>query len=132
MGQNQLLMLVLSTIIVGVAATVGISQFSENALTANRDALATDCQRIVASAQQWYRKPVSLGGGGNAYTGLTLAAIGVDSTNINGDYELTVDSATQITVTSTGTEAISPGGDDVNVTLVHNMATGATTYTDNM
>ena len=131
MGQNQLLMIVLSVIIVGVAVTVGISQFSENALTANRDAVASDCQRIVASAQQWYRKPAALGGGGNAYTGLSLAAVGVDSTNANGDFSITVDSATQITVVGTGNEKNS-GGSDVQVTLVHDATTGAITYSDNM
>ena len=131
MGQNQLLMIILSVIVVGVAVTVGISQFAENALTANRDAVASDCQRIVSSAQQWYRKPAALGGGGNAYTGLTLANVGIDSTNVNGDYTVTVDNADQITVVGTGNEK-NGAGNDVQVTLVHDASTGAITYSDNM
>ena len=47
MGQTQILLIVLSVIIVGVAVAVGIDQFQENALTSNRDAVAADCQRIL-------------------------------------------------------------------------------------
>ena len=109
MGQTQLLMIVLAVIIVGIAVAVGITQFGESALTANRDAVASDCQVIVSKSQGWYRKPTSLGGGGNKFTGLTLAKIGAGASNQNGSYALTIDSATQITVVGTGNENTSGG-----------------------
>ena len=40
MGQSQLLMIILGVIIVGIAIAVGIGQFGESALAANRDAIA--------------------------------------------------------------------------------------------
>ena len=131
MGQNQLLMIVLSVIIVGVSVAVGIGQFGENPPTRNRDALAADSQRIVSTSQQWYRKPVSLGGGGNTFTNLTLAALGIGATNLNGAYALTVASATQITVVATGNEPTA-GGSDVQVTLEYFANNDSTAYADNM
>ena len=109
MGQSQLLMIVLAVIIIGIAVTVGITQFGESALTANADGLSTDCQSVVAKAQSWYRKPASLGGGGYAFTGATLAKIGAGASNDNGTYALTVVSANQITCTGTGNETTSAG-----------------------
>lgn len=131
MGQTQILMIILAVIIIGIAVTVGITQFGESSLSANRDALASDCQRTVALAQQWYKKPTSLGGGGNAFTGLQLAALGVGATNQNGTYTLTVDNASQITCVGTGTEKTSAGV-AVTVTLVYNATTNTFTPSDNM
>ena len=131
MGQTQLLMIVLAVIIVGIAVAVGITQFGESAMTANRDAVAQDCQRIVSQTQQWYRKPTSLGGGGNAFTGVTLSKIGVGPSNQNGSYTLTVDSANQITVVGTGNE-ITPAGANVAVTVAYYAANDSMAYSDNM
>ena len=41
-----------AVIIVGIAVAVGITQFGESAVAANRDAVAADCQLIVAKAQR--------------------------------------------------------------------------------
>ena len=131
MGQTQLLMIVLAVIIVGIAVAVGITQFGESALTANRDAVAQDCQRIVSQTQQWYRKPTSLGGGGNTFTGVTLPKIGVGSSNQNGSYALTVDSANQITVVGTGNE-LTAAGANVAVTIAYYAANDSMAYSDNM
>jgi len=124
-------MIVLAVIIIGIAVTVGITQFGESALTANRDALSTDCQTIISKSQSWYRKPTSLGGGGNAFTGLTLTKIGVGASNENGSYALTVVSANQIRCVGTGNEATS-GGSDIAVTMNYFASNDSTTYADNM
>lgn len=109
MGQTQILFIVLSVIIVGVAVAVGITQFGENATEANKNALELDCQQIIARAQQWYRKPVELGGGGSTFTDLTLDKIGVAAMNGNVDPEgdgfvLTVNDAKEIMVEVAGRE----------------------------
>lgn len=131
MGQTQILMIILAVIIIGIAVTVGITQFGESSLAANRDALASDCQRVVALSQQWSKKPTSLGGGGNAFTGLTLAALGVSATNQNGSYTLVADDENTITCTGTGNESTS-SGDPVQVQMVFNIGDAAPTTTDNM
>lgn len=131
MGQTQILMIILAVIIIGIAVTVGITQFGESSLAANRDAVAGDCQRVIASAQQWYKKPTSLGGGGNAFTGVTLAGLGISASNANGAVALAVGDATTITCTGTGNEKTS-AGNAVVVTMVYDAAANTTTTTDNM
>ena len=131
MGQTQILMIILAVIIIGIAVTVGITQFGESSLAANRDAMAGDCQRVIALSQQWAKKPESLGGGGNDFTGLTLAAIGVTATNANGTVALTVDDEDTITCVGTGNEKTSAGA-SVAVTMVYNLGDANPVTTDNM
>ena len=53
MGQQQLLLLVLGIVIVGLAVVVGIQAFGENQRKANNDALINDGIRIASDAQAW-------------------------------------------------------------------------------
>ena len=48
MGQQQLLLLVLGIVIVGLAVVVGIQAFSENQKKANADATVNDAIRIAS------------------------------------------------------------------------------------
>ncbi len=82
MGQQQLLLLVLGIVIVGLAVVVGIQAFSENQKKANADALVNDAIRIASDAQAWMLKPTAFGGGGNScattcdWTGADFAQLG--------------------------------------------------------
>ena len=67
MGQQQLLLIVLGVIIVGIAVVVGINLFNANAEEAAKDGVVSDCTNLGAMAQQFYKKPVSMGGGGNSF-----------------------------------------------------------------
>ena len=71
MGQQQLLLLALSTIIVGLAIVMGINMFGENAAQSNLDAVTNDVLTIASRAQGWYRKPAQMGGGGRSFSGLS-------------------------------------------------------------
>ena len=51
MGQQQLLLLVLGIVIVGLAVVVGIQAFSENQKQANADQMVNDAIRIAFSSQ---------------------------------------------------------------------------------
>lgn len=62
MGQQQLILLVLATVIVGVAIVVGIRAFTENSAKANVDAMTQDAIRIANDAQAWKKKPAPFGG----------------------------------------------------------------------
>ena len=62
MGQQQLILLVLATIIVGLAIVVGIRAFNENAIKSNSDALVQDVVRMANDAQAWKQKPAPFGG----------------------------------------------------------------------
>ena len=105
MGQQQLLLLVLSAIIVGVSIVIGINMFASSATQANQDAVLQDCLNIAARAQEWYRKPISIGGGGRVFTGITLPLLNIKVTNENtsAPYALTP-AAQSLTIVGTGVE----------------------------
>ena len=67
MGQQQLLLIILGVIIVGIAIAVGISQFGANSTQANKDGITSGVISIAANAYQYKIRPTSLGGGGNSY-----------------------------------------------------------------
>ena len=104
MGQQQLLLIILGVIVVGIAVAVGITMFQENAVSANRDAVTNDLVNLASRAQQYYRRPLALGGGGNSFTGVTLAKLTSKASNANGVYALGTVNAADVTITGTGTE----------------------------
>ena len=73
MGQQQLLLIVLGVIIVGIAVVVGINLFNANAEESTKDTLVSEGTNLGAMAQQYFKKPVALGGGGNSFTGFGTA-----------------------------------------------------------
>lgn len=66
MGQQQLLLLVLGIVIVGIAIVVGINAYSENSVKSNWDALLQDALRVASDAQAWKGKPELFGGSPDA------------------------------------------------------------------
>src|SRR5512139_2307107 len=74
MGQQQLLLIILGVIVVGIAVAVGITMFNDSAVSANRDAVTNDLVNLASRAQQYYRRPTALGGGGGSFANLTAAA----------------------------------------------------------
>jgi Tfp pilus assembly protein PilE len=84
MGQQQLLLIVLGVIIVGIAIAVGISMFKSNAQSSNRDQVINDLNNLAAKAQQYFRKPLMMAGGGQSFSNFTIGT--ADSMNPNGMY----------------------------------------------
>lgn len=140
MGQQQLLLIVLGVIIVGIAVAVGINMFSSNAIDANRDAVISDITQLSSKAQQHFKKPTTMGGGGSDFNGFAFGAL--DTVNSNGQYRLTAtqptsgdlvttgnipayapisSSATTIYVVGYGTEN---GRDDTNLVMAYATVTG--------
>ena len=69
MGQQQLLLIVLGVIIVGIAVVVGINLFNANAETSTQDSIVSQGTNIGAMAQQYFKKPLAMNGGGQNFTG---------------------------------------------------------------
>ena len=76
MGQQQLLLLILGIVIVGLAIVVGINAFSDNQVKSTADALVADGLRIASDAQAWAIRPKKVGGGGGAAGLASLAGSG--------------------------------------------------------
>ena len=86
MGQQQLLLLVLGMVIVGIAVVAGIQAFSEGKQKAERDAAVSDAMRLISDIQAWMLKPKAFGGGGNEgnWSNVSLKAIGLDPNKDGG------------------------------------------------
>ena len=121
MGQQQLLLIVLGVIIVGIAVVVGINVFTASSTQANRDAVIADMTNLASLAQQHYRKPSALGGGNNAFNtangGTVWAIPGQLDTTGNGTYAATV-AAQTVTIVGTGRETGNNGTSAVQATMV--------------
>ena len=134
MGQQQLLLVILVTIIVGIATVVAINTFGSAADSANLDAVRQDMASIAASAQGYYMKPGALNGGGQDFSGMTfedlafggdITATNTIATNSNGTYKLGTVGPNSIELTGypssdpSYTEGTSPAADDpIDATIV--------------
>jgi Tfp pilus assembly protein PilE len=116
MGQQQLLLIILGVIVVGIAVAVGITMFTDNAISANRDAVTNDLVNLASRAQQFYRRPASMGGGEGAFTGLTLDKLTTKPSNSNGNYSLGTVAAGSVTLTGKGREKVN-ASDTVEVSM---------------
>jgi len=134
MGTQQILLIVLSVIIVGVAVAVGIQMFNTQAMNSNRQAVIGDLQTYGAQIMQYHRTPSSQGGGGNelvavydvpticAFLGWPAAAalLGVVSTD-TGTFTMTSVAGT-VTIVGVGTETGNDGSAGVTATLTVSLA----------
>ena len=77
MGSNQLLILVLVVIIIGVAIILAVNMFNENAASANLDRVVEFLVELGGRAQQYYRTPIWMGGGSHSFSGITADAQGI-------------------------------------------------------
>jgi len=120
MGQQQLLLIVLGVIIVGIAVVVGINVFTASAIDANRNAIIADMTTIASMAQQHYRKPTAMGGGGNVFDnskgGIAWVVPTQLDTTANGVYTATV-GAQSITLVGVGMETGNDGAAGVKATM---------------
>jgi hypothetical protein len=111
MGQQQLLLVILVTILVGIATLVAFNVFGTAAEEANRDAVRQDILAAAAQAQAIWTRPQMMDGAGQDFTTTTadellprlnipgeLATDGSTVTNENGVYSVTITNATTIVV----------------------------------
>jgi hypothetical protein len=100
MGQQQLLLIILGVIIVGIAIAVGLSLFSAQSIQSNKDAIINDLNNIAAQAYQFRIRPASMAGGNGSYSGFAIP--NKMATNANAIYTST---ATADNVTFSATSA---------------------------
>lgn len=112
MGQQQLLLVVLALIIVGIAIAISIELFSSNAIEQKRDILIKETSGLAALAIQYYKKPAEMGGGGKSFLGWTIPPPMV--TTYNGNFMTASVTANQVIITGTGTEIVT-GTDSIQV-----------------
>lgn len=114
MGQQQLLLIVLGVIVVGIAIFVGITLFQANAAEAKRNNVTNELVNLAAHAQQYYQKPSALGGGNRTFTGWDIPHS--LRTTANGSYKIESIDAQEIILIGTGNEVVT-GKDSVKVKM---------------
>jgi hypothetical protein len=73
MGQQQLLLIILGVIMVGIAVTIGITMFMGQSIRVNEDNLMNDMNIISSDAYAYFMRAKMMGGGAGAYHGYRLA-----------------------------------------------------------
>jgi len=114
MGQNQLVLIILGVVIVGIAIVVGINFFTSNSGHADRDAVIADLRSLAVAAQQYYKENNQIY---HSFDGWEIPE-GSDSTG-NGVYSVNVSSQI-ITFTGVGNEKGNNGTDFVKVIMIVN------------
>ncbi|HET8866413.1 MAG TPA: hypothetical protein VFM80_12010 [Gracilimonas sp.] len=109
MGQQQLLLVILVTIIVGIATVVAINVFGTSAKSANEDMVRQDMLVISSASQGYFIKPAMMGGGANTFTDMdfndfNFPAEGINEAgdvawNMNGTYIIDTSVGTSYTIT---------------------------------
>ncbi len=121
MGTQQILLIVLGVIIVGVAISVGIAMFGNQAYSSNRTAMLSEMQYFSTLALQYWKLPTSLGGAGQRADNIDLGflasfmgfsnadskvvAVNYSYLSDNGEYRVSMgDTATEIVIKGLGKE----------------------------
>ena len=113
MGIQQILLLVLSVIIVGVSVSVAITMFNNQAYIANQQAVASELQNYGLQAIQYYKTPKSQGGAGEDSTVATIPIIstflgfsgtGNSVTSDNGEFRVISITGSTLTFKGLGKE----------------------------
>ncbi len=121
MGQQQLLLIILGTIIVGIAITVGLTIFKANAVESSRTAIINDLGYFAMRARQMYYKPKNLGGMNRDFRGITLNMLSTLSENENGRYY--IESSSKDSIVLVGVGRIVVHDDSIRIRMIVNEAT---------
>ncbi len=129
MGTQQILLIVLGVIVIGIAVAVGLMMFNTQASNSNRQAVVSDLNNFASLAIAYYKTTSENGGGGETWgttdqigqwTGYSWD--GTDMETENGTYILSI-SGDDLTIIGSGTEVGYNGSSSVQATII---VTGAT------
>lgn len=89
MGQQQILLLILVTIIVGIMTVVAVNVFESSRNEGLKDIIRQDLISAAKYGQTYYHKPIVLGGGGKSFNNITLSILGLDTLTVLSRYSIT-------------------------------------------
>ena len=88
MGQQQLLLVILITIIVGIATIVAINNMRSTHDASVYEAIQQDIMQAQSQSIAYHKKALMMGGGGGSYIGMTLEDILLPEENENATYQM--------------------------------------------
>ena len=74
MGQQQLLLLILALIVIGVSITIANQIFNTSAEDSNKDSIVSELTNLGTIALQYFNKPAAMAGGGKSFTNWQIPA----------------------------------------------------------
>lgn len=97
MGQQQLLLIALGVIIVGIAVIAGLIFFEQASNENKKNQIINECSTLATMAQKYFRLPTAMGGGGRSFVGWQIPAL-LDTTD-SGVYKITSIDANGLVIT---------------------------------
>jgi len=118
LGQQQILLIVLVTILVGIATIIAINTIGDMGDSVNETQVYQSLNEMAGDAQAYYHKSRTLGGGGRSYEGITFNHLNVNGQildneglifeNQHGQYQISERNLTNFSIFA------SIGGDSTN------------------
>lgn len=124
MGYQQILMLVLGVIIIGLSVAVGFTMFTQQMTNINRQSIISDMNIFAGVANAYYKTPSNYGGGDRTWDvdrmgiwfGYNYDAANNSISNNNGTYIFSAEGDV-LTIMGTGTAIGNNGSENVQATL---------------
>lgn len=125
MGVQQLTLLVLTVIVIGISISVGIFMFNQTLKNHNRIAIIDDMNIFAGVANTYYKTPIDMGGGNRTWNvdsmgpwfGYNYDAANNRISNGNGTFVFSSDGDV-LTILATGNEIGTNGSTNVEAVLV--------------
>lgn len=114
MGQQQLLLITLGVIIVGIAIVTGLILFEYSSNENKKNQIKSEGANLATMAQKYYRLPPTMGGGGRSFVGWIIPAL-LDTTD-SGIYSITSISTNNLVITGID-RMMQLGQDTIRVTV---------------
>ncbi len=107
MGQQQLLLIILAIVVIGLAIAGGIQLFTAMNISSNKDGITHDLLGLGRYAYGYKLRPIPLGGGGNCYTGFIIPPRLIGNENATYSADATDNAVTLTAVSKYGYGTIS-------------------------
>lgn len=112
MGQQQLLLVILVTIIIAVATIVAVNVLNNRFTQSNRDAVRQDLSQAASYVQSLWERPTVMDGAGRDFTSMNVEDIlryinvpsssyqsgDTEATNENGVFRVEIESETELLI----------------------------------
>lgn len=100
MGQQQLLMMVLVSIIIGLATILGLVLFENFRDESLNDIIRQEMMEAANYGQAYYNRPSVLGGGSKDFSNINMGIIALDTLTSISRFEITESSQTYFKITA--------------------------------
>jgi hypothetical protein len=112
MGNQQILLIVLSVVIIGIAISTGFTMMKYKNIAANREAIIQDMYNLATQSIIFYKTPVNQGGGGGSWNtdyfyqtcGFPLTKNGKRIITNNGEIRITENVKGQLIIDGFGSQ----------------------------